>query len=35
MTRDGQGGETTIVFSDIKQNTNIPDKTFEFVQPRK
>jgi outer membrane lipoprotein carrier protein len=34
-TRDSQGGETTIVFSNIKQNTNIPDKTFQFVQPRK
>jgi outer membrane lipoprotein carrier protein len=34
-TRDGQGGETTIVFTDIKQNTNIPDKTFAFVPPRK
>jgi outer membrane lipoprotein carrier protein len=35
MTRDRQRGESTIVFSDIKPNTNIPDKTFEFVQPRK
>jgi len=34
-TRDQQGGESTIVFSDIKQNTDIPDKTFEFTQPRK
>ena len=35
MTRDDQGGDTTIVFTDIKQNTNIPDKTFTFVDPRK
>jgi outer membrane lipoprotein-sorting protein len=28
MTRDRQGGESTIVFSNIRQNTNIPDKTF-------
>ncbi len=28
MTRDTQGGESTIVFSNIRQNTNIPDKTF-------
>ena len=35
MTRDRQRGESTIVFSDIKPNTNIPDKTFEFVQPKK
>ena len=34
-TRDDQGGETTIVFTDIKENTRIPDKTFTFVQPRK
>jgi outer membrane lipoprotein carrier protein len=34
LTRDRQSGESMIVFSDIKQNTNIPDKTFEFVPPR-
>lgn len=34
-TLDDQGGETTIVFTDIKENTKIPDKTFTFVQPRK
>ena len=34
-TRDSQGGESTIVFSDIRQNTGIPDKTFVFTQPRK
>jgi outer membrane lipoprotein carrier protein len=28
MTRDSQGGESTIVFSNIRQNSNIPDKTF-------
>lgn len=35
MTRDRQRGESLIVFSDIKPNTRIPDKTFEFVQPKK
>ena len=35
VTHDDQGGDTTIVFTDIKQNTNIPDKTFTFVEPRK
>ena len=34
-THDDQNGETTIVFTDIKQNTNIPDKTFTVVEPRK
>ena len=34
-TRDRLSGESTIVFSNIKQNTNIPDKEFEFVPPRK
>ena len=34
-TRDSQGGESTIVFSDIKQDTGIPDSTFAFTPPRK
>jgi len=33
-TRNRQAGETTIVFSDIKENSGIPDKTFVFVPPR-
>ena len=33
-TRDHQAGESTIVFTDIKVNTNIPDKTFVFTPPR-
>jgi outer membrane lipoprotein carrier protein len=34
MTRDRQSGESTIVFSNIKVNTNIPDKDFVFTPPR-
>lgn len=34
VTHDRQGGESTIVFSDMKENTNIPDKTFSFTPPK-
>ena len=34
MTRDQLGSETTIVFRNLKENTRIPDKTFEFTPPK-
>lgn len=33
-SRDHQGGDSTLVFSRIKENTNIPDRTFSFTPPR-
>jgi len=32
-TRDRQASDTTIVFNNIKTNTNIPDSTFKFTPP--
>ena len=34
MKRDSQGGESTLTFSNLKENTRIPDKTFVFTMPR-
>jgi outer membrane lipoprotein carrier protein len=33
-TRDRQGGESTLTFSNMKENTGISDKTFAFQIPR-
>jgi outer membrane lipoprotein carrier protein len=33
-TKDAQGGESTLSFSNLKENTDIPDKTFTFQVPR-
>lgn len=33
-TRDRQGGESTLRFSNMKENVRIPDKTFVFTPPR-
>ncbi len=33
-TRDRQGGESTLTFSNLKENQGIPDKEFEFRIPR-
>ena len=33
-TRDRQGGESTIAFSNLKENRGIPDKEFAFRIPR-
>lgn len=33
-SRDRQGGESTLVFSNLKENQQIPDKQFEFRVPR-
>jgi outer membrane lipoprotein carrier protein len=34
MTVDAQGGQSTFVFSNIRQNEGIPDSKFQFVVPR-
>lgn len=34
MTRDRQGGESTLVFSNLKENQGISDKEFAFRIPR-
>jgi outer membrane lipoprotein carrier protein len=34
MTVDAQGGQSTFVFSNIRQNTGIPDAQFQFAIPR-
>jgi outer membrane lipoprotein carrier protein len=34
VTEDRQGGKSTFVFENLKENTNIPDKTFVFSIPR-
>ena len=33
-TRDRQGGENTITFTNMKENRRLPDKTFVFTPPR-
>jgi outer membrane lipoprotein carrier protein len=33
-TRDQLGADTTIVFQNLKENTNIPDRTFTFTPPK-
>jgi outer membrane lipoprotein carrier protein len=33
-TRDRQGGESTLTFSDLKENQGIPDREFAFRIPR-
>lgn len=33
-TADSQGGRSTFVFSDLKENIGIPDSTFTFKMPR-
>jgi outer membrane lipoprotein carrier protein len=33
-TKDRQGGESTLTFSDLKENQGIPDKEFAFRIPR-
>lgn len=33
-TADSQGGRSTFVFSDLKENIRIPDSTFTFKMPR-
>jgi outer membrane lipoprotein carrier protein len=33
-TRDRQGGESTLIFSNLKENQGIPDKEFAFRIPR-
>jgi len=33
-TRDRQGGESTLTFSNMKENQGLPDKEFEFRIPR-
>jgi outer membrane lipoprotein carrier protein len=33
-TRDRQGGENTIAFTNMKENRRLPDKTFVFTPPR-
>jgi outer membrane lipoprotein carrier protein len=33
-TKDRQGGESTLTFSNLKENTGIPDKEFAFRIPR-
>jgi outer membrane lipoprotein-sorting protein len=33
-TRDHQGGESTLTFSNMKENRNLPDKDFVFTVPR-
>ena len=34
VTVDAQGGQSTFVFSNIRQNTGIPDSQFRFAVPR-
>ena len=34
MTHDRQGGESTLTFTDMKENRGVSDKTFEFRPPR-
>ena len=34
MTRDHQGGESTLTFSNMKENRGLPDKDFVFTTPR-
>jgi outer membrane lipoprotein carrier protein len=34
MTIDGQGGESTLTFANLKENTGISDKEFAFRVPR-
>jgi len=34
LTRDHQGGDSTLVFSNLKENQGISDKAFEFRIPR-
>lgn len=33
-TKDRQGGESTLVFSNLKENRGIPDKEFVFAMPK-
>jgi outer membrane lipoprotein-sorting protein len=33
-TRDHQGGESAITFSNMKENRGLPDKDFVFTVPR-
>ncbi|MEI6669225.1 MAG: outer membrane lipoprotein carrier protein LolA [Acidobacteriota bacterium] len=34
ITGDAQGGQSTFVFSNLRQNTGIPDSQFQFALPR-
>lgn len=34
VNRDHQGGDTTIAFRNMKENTNVADRTFVFTPPR-
>ena len=34
MTRDHQGGESTLMFSNIRENRGLSDRDFEFKPPR-
>jgi outer membrane lipoprotein carrier protein len=34
VTTDAQGGESTFVFTNLRENTGIPDKEFRFTIPR-
>jgi len=34
VTGDAQGGQSTFIFSGIRQNAGIPDSQFQFVVPR-
>ncbi len=34
MTHDRQGGESTLTFTDMKENRGVSDKAFEFRPPR-
>jgi outer membrane lipoprotein carrier protein len=34
ITADAQGGQSTFTFSDVRENTGIPDSTFRFTIPR-
>ncbi|HEX7085117.1 MAG TPA: hypothetical protein VF198_02050, partial [Vicinamibacterales bacterium] len=34
VTTDRQGGKSTFVFSNIRENTGVPDREFQFSIPR-
>jgi len=34
VTQDAQGGRSTFTFSDVRENTGVPDSTFRFTIPR-
>jgi outer membrane lipoprotein carrier protein len=34
ITADAQGGQSTFTFSDVRENTGIPDSAFRFTIPR-